>query len=295
MKKSVPFLLAFFLLSAGVFRADDVSASPAPAATSASAAPAPVYEFKTTLPPLVIPDEEEYRDPRSLLERLRDSAYTNFIKNNRWHYLRDGFITTMEISFCAAILGILIGFIVAVIRSICDQTGKLKLLNLLCKIYLTVIRGTPVVVQLLIIYFVIFGPFDVDKVLVAIIAFGVNSGAYVTEIVRSGINAVDSGQLEAGRSLGLTYLQTMRLIILPQAFKNVLPALGNEFISLLKETSISGYIALQDITKGGDIIRSQTYDAFLPLTAVALTYLAVVMLFTWLLGKLERNLKKNER
>ena len=183
----------------------------------------------------------------------------------------------------------------AVIRSISDQTGRLKLLNLLCKIYLTVIRGTPVVVQLLIIYFVIFGPFDVNKVFVAIIAFGVNSGAYVAEIVRGGINAVDPGQMEAGRSLGLTYFQTMRLIILPQALKNVLPALGNEFIALLKETSVSGYIALQDITKGGDIIRSQTYDAFLPLTAIALTYLAVVMLFTWLLGILERRLKKNER
>lgn len=141
----------------------------------------------------------------------------------------------------------------------------------------------------------IFGPFDVDKILVAIIAFGVNSGAYVAEIVRGGINAVDPGQMEAGRSLGLSYLQTMRLIILPQALKNVLPALGNEFIALLKETSVSGYIALQDITKGGDIIRSQTYDAFLPLTVVALTYLAVVMLFTWLLGILERKLKKNER
>ena len=292
MKKSVLLLLAFFLLSAGVFRADDVSTSSAPAKTSASAS---VHKFKTTLPPLVIPKEEEYQDSRGFLDRLRDSAYTNFVKEDRWHYLLDGFITTMLISFCSAVLGLLIGFIVAVIRSICDQTGRLKLLNLLCKIYLTVIRGTPVVVQLLIIYFVIFGPFDVDKVFVAIIAFGVNSGAYVAEIVRGGINAVDPGQMEAGRSLGLTYLQTMRLIILPQALKNVLPALGNEFIALLKETSVSGYIALQDITKGGDIIRSQTYDAFLPLTAVALTYLAVVMLFTWLLGKLERNLKKNER
>ena len=293
MKKTVLFLLAFLLLSAGVCRADHVSSSPAPAATSSASASGP--DFKTTLPPLVTPKEEEYHDSRGFLNRLRDSAYTNFVKEDRWHYLLDGFITTMLISFCSAVLGILIGFLVAVVRSICDQTGRLKLLNLLCKIYLTVIRGTPVVVQLLIIYFVIFGPFDVDKVFVAIIAFGVNSGAYVAEIVRSGINAVDPGQMEAGRSLGLSYPQTMRLIILPQAIKNVLPALGNEFISLLKETSVCGYIALQDITKGGDIIRSQTYDAFLPLTAVALIYLAVVMLFTWLLGKLERRLKKNER
>ena len=159
---------------------------------------------------------------------------------------------------------------------------------------MTVIRGPPVVVQLLIIYFVIFGSVNVSKVLVAIVAFGVNSGAYVAEIIRSGIMSIDKGQFEAGRSLGLSYLQTMVYIILPQAFKNVLPALGNEFIVLLKETSVSGYIALQDLTKAGDIIRSQTYTAFMPLIAVAVIYLAVVMLFSFLLGKLERRLKNNE-
>ena len=156
------------------------------------------------------------------------------------------------------------------------------------------IRGTPVVVQLLIIYCVIFGSVNISKILVAIVAFGVNSGAYVAEIIRGGIMSIDKGQFEAGRSLGLSYIQTMIYIILPQAFKNVLPALGNEFIVLLKETSVSGYIALQDLTKGGDIIRSQTYTAFMPLIAVALIYLAVVMLFSWLLGKLERRLKNNE-
>ena len=156
------------------------------------------------------------------------------------------------------------------------------------------IRGTPVVVQLLIIYFVIFGSVNISKILVAIVAFGVNSGAYVAEIIRGGIMSIDKGQFEAGRSLGLSYIQTMIYIILPQAFKNVLPALGNEFIVLLKETSVSGYIALQDLTKGGDIIRSQTYTAFMPLIAVALIYLAVVMLFSWLLGKLEWRLKNNE-
>lgn len=200
----------------------------------------------------------------------------------------------MEIAFSAVLLGILLGFTVAVIRSTHDKTGKLRFLNLLCKIYLTVIRGTPVVVQLLIIYFVIFGSVNVSKVLVAIVAFGVNSGAYVAEIIRSGIMSIDKGQFEAGRSLGLSYLQTMVYIILPQAFKNVLPALGNEFIVLLKETSVSGYIALQDLTKAGDIIRSQTYTAFMPLIAVAVIYLAVVMLFSFLLGKLERRLKNNE-
>ena len=192
------------------------------------------------------------------------------------------------------ILGIIIGFIVAVIRSTADHTGKWKIANCLCKIYLTVIRGTPVVVQLMIIYFVIFSSLDVSKVLVGIIAFGINSGAYVAEIIRSGIMSIDKGQMEAGRSLGLSYSKVMLLVILPQAFKNVLPALGNEFIVLLKETSVAGYIALQDLTKGGDIIRSQTYDAFMPLIAVALIYLAVVILFTKLLGILEKGLKRNE-
>ena len=223
-----------------------------------------------------------------------DSFYINFIKDDRWKYRSDGFLVTLEIAFSAVLLGILLGFTVAVIRSTHDKTGKLRFLNLLCKIYLTVIRGTPVVVQLLIIYFVIFGSVNVSKVLVAIVAFGVNSGAYVAEIIRSGIMSIDKGQFEAGRSLGLSYLQTMVYIILPQAFKNVLPALGNEFIVLLKETSVSGYIALQDLTKAGDIIRSQTYTAFMPLIAVAVIYLAVVMLFSFLLGKLERRLKNNE-
>ena len=156
------------------------------------------------------------------------------------------------------------------------------------------IRGTPVVVQLLIIYFVIFSDLDVSKVLVAILAFGINSGAYVAEIIRSGIMSIDRGQMEAGRSLGLSYTKVMVFVILPQAFKNVLPALGNEFIVLLKETSVAGYIALQDLTKGGEIIRSQTYDAFMPLIAVAVIYLVVVILFTKLLGGLEKRLKKNE-
>lgn len=219
----------------------------------------------------------------------------NFVKDERWKYLLNGFLVTIEISFCAVLIGLCIGFLVAVIRSTHDQTGRHKLLNLLCHLYLTVVRGTPVVVQLLIIYFVIFAAVDVSKVLVAIVAFGVNSGAYVAEIIRSGIMAVDRGQMEAGRSLGLSYASTMRSIILPQAFKNVLPAMGNEFIVLLKETSVCGYIALQDLTKGGDIIRSQTYDAFLPLIAVALIYLIVVVCLSQLLKKLETRLKKNER
>ena len=182
----------------------------------------------------------------------------------------------------------------AIIRSTYDKTRKLKIANAICRVYLTVIRGTPVVVQLLIIYFVVFGSVDINKVLVAIIAFGINSGAYVAEIVRSGIMSVPEGQAEAGRSLGFNYVQTMRYIVMPQAFKNVLPALGNEFIVLLKETSVSGYIALQDLTKGGDIIRSRTF-ASMPLLAVALIYLCMVMLFQFFVTRLERRLHRSER
>ena len=225
---------------------------------------------------------------------IKFSFYNNFIKDQRYTYLVQGFFVTLQITVLSVLMGIVIGFLVAVVRSTADITGKLKLLDGLCRIYLTVIRGTPVVVQLLIIYFVIFGSVDVNKVLVAVIAFGINSGAYVAEIIRGGIMSIDKGQMEAGRSLGLSYGQTMREIILPQAFKNVLPALGNEFIVLLKETSVAGYIALQDLTRGGDIIRSQTYDAFFPLIAVALIYLVVVMFLSWLLGRLEKRLKRNE-
>ena len=192
------------------------------------------------------------------------------------------------------LIGIVLGLLVAIVRSTYDKTGKLRILNLLCKLYLTVIRGTPVVVQLLIIYFVIFASVSVDKIIVAVMAFGFNSGAYVAEIFRSGIMSIDNGQMEAGRSLGFTYSQTMFYIVMPQAFKNVLPALGNEFIVLLKETSVSGYIALQDLTKGGDIIRSQTYSAFMPLFAVALIYLVMVLIFTKLVNMLERRLRNSD-
>ncbi|MBQ8884070.1 MAG: amino acid ABC transporter permease, partial [Oscillospiraceae bacterium] len=171
----------------------------------------------------------------------------------------------------------------------------LKFLNVISKVYLTVIRGTPVVVQLLVFYFVIFASVDINKILVAVIAFGLNSGAYVAEIVRSGIMSIDNGQFEAGASLGLSYPKIMMYIILPQAFKNVLPSLANECIVLLKETSVAGYIAIQDLTKGGDIIRSATYEAFLPLIAVALIYLVMVMILTSLVTKLERRLGKNDR
>lgn len=228
------------------------------------------------------------------MEAFQNRFYLNFIKDDRWQYIWDGLGVTLKVTFFAVLLGILLGFLVAVVRSTNEKTGKLKFLNFLAKVYLTVIRGTPVVVQLLIIYFVIFGSVKIDKVFVAVLAFGLNSGAYVAEIFRSGIMSIDNGQFEAGRSLGFNYVQTMYHIIMPQAFKNVLPALGNEFIALLKETSVSGYIAMQDLTKGGDIIRSQTYDAFMPLLAVAAIYLVMVMIFTKLVGILERRLRSSD-
>lgn len=228
------------------------------------------------------------------MQELKKEFILNFIEKNRWKYIVDGLKITLIVTIFAVLIGVLLGFLIAIVRTTHDKTGKLKILNAICKVYLTVIRGTPVVVQLMIIYFIIFGSVDISKVLVAIIAFGINSGAYVAEIFRSGIMSIDNGQFEAGRSLGFNYTQTMMYIIMPQAFKNVLPTLCNEFISLLKETSVSGYIALQDLTKGGDIIRSRTYDAFMPLIAVALIYLAMVMIFTKLVSLLERRLRNSD-
>ncbi|MCR5735961.1 MAG: amino acid ABC transporter permease [Lachnospiraceae bacterium] len=225
---------------------------------------------------------------------LVKSFSQNFIEKNRYQYILDGLVNTLIMTACAVIIGIIIGFIIAIIRSNHDKTGRLKVLNFICNLYLTVIRGTPMVLQLLITYFVIFASVNVSKMLVAIIAFGINSGAYVAEIIRGGIMSIDNGQFEAGRSLGFSYHQTMVYFILPQALKNVLPALGNEFVVLLKETSVAGYIAMQDLTKGADIIRSQTYSAFMPLVMAALIYLALVMLFDGLIKKLERRLRNSD-
>ena len=225
---------------------------------------------------------------------IGEKFYDNFIKDSRYMYIVKGLGNTLLITLLAVTIGIILGFIIAIIRTGYDRNGELPILNAICKVYLTVMRGTPVMIQLLIIYYVILAS-ATNKIMVAAIAFGLNSAAYVAEIVRSGIMSVDIGQFEAGRSLGLNYQQTMQSIILPQAIKNILPALLNEVISLLKETSISGYIGLMDLTKGGDIIRSNTYEAFLPLIAVAIIYLALVMLLSFLAGKLERRLRNNER
>ena len=230
-----------------------------------------------------------------ILADITQDLYLNFIKEDRYLWLLDGLKTTLLITFFAAILGIILGFIVAIIRSTHDKSGHFKILNAVCRVYLTVIRGTPTMIQLLIMNFVIFGSVSLDKVIVGSLAFGINSGAYVAEIVRSGIMSIDPGQTEAGRSLGLNFTQTMKLIIMPQAFKNVLPALCNEFVVLLKETSVAGYVAVQDLTKGGDIIRSRTYDAWTPLLIVAAIYLILTMVFSHFAGNVERSLRKNER
>lgn len=226
-----------------------------------------------------------------------------FIEDNRWMFITDGLKTTLLVTFLALVLGLIIGMVVAVVRTSYDQLkGErlrgiggiiLRIADLICRFYLTVIRGTPVLVQLLLMYFVIMASAD-SKVVVAVITFGVNSGAYVAEIFRSGIMSIDQGQMEAGRSLGLSYATTMVKVILPQAIKNCLPALVNEIITLLKETSICGYIGLNELTRGGDIIRGTVFEAFLPLIVVAVIYLAIVMLFTAILGKLERRLRESD-
>ena len=220
--------------------------------------------------------------------------YLNFIKEDRWKYLVRGLGVTLEVALFAAIAGIILGALLAIIRTTADKTGRLRFLNWLAKLYITVIRGTPGVVQLLIINFVIFSSVFVDTVLVAIIAFGLNSAAYVAEVFRSGIMSIDKGQMEAGRSLGLNYLKTMWFVIAPQVLKNVLPTLANEFITLLKETSVAGYVAVSDLTFAGNRIRGVTYSPFMPLIAVAIIYLILVMFLTRMVGKLERRLRQGD-
>ena len=235
---------------------------------------------------------------------LKADFILNFITDSRWKFITSGLKNTLVITFFSVLIGVALGVIVAVVRASYDKTYSemrkgiskklLWLCNAICKIYLTVIRGTPVVVQLMIMYYIIFAT-SRNSLVVAIIAFGINSGAYVAEIVRSGIMSIDEGQFEAGRSLGFDYKQTMWYIIIPQAFKNILPALANEFIVLLKETSVAGYVTIRDLTMGGNIIRAATYSAFMPLIAVAVIYLVLVMFFTKLVSILERRLRKSER
>lgn len=229
-----------------------------------------------------------------------------FIQDDRWKSLFQGLGNTLVITFFAVMIGIVLGAIVATVRTTYDKNNGdmkkrnpvgfyiLSIANVICKLYLTVIRGTPVVVQLMIAYFIIFATSN-NSTAVAVFAFGINSGAYVAEIIRGGIMSIDEGQFEAGRSLGFNYGQTMIYIIIPQVFKVVLPTLCNEFIVLLKETSVAGYVGIMDLTEAGDIIRGRTFSAFLPLLGVAAIYLVMVVILTALVGCLERSLRKNER
>lgn len=223
----------------------------------------------------------------------------NFIEENRWTYLASGLQTTLIVTLLALLMGILLGGLVAILRVMHDKEERpgrgLRLADAVCRLYLTLIRGTPMMLQLLIMYFVIFGSVKIDKTVTAVLAFGINSGAYLAEIFRSGIMSIDPGQTEAGRSLGLPYRVVMARIILPQAVKNVLPALVNELIALLKETSIVGYIGLRDLTRGADVIRSQTWVAFAPLLGAAAIYLLIVILLTKLAGRIERRLGQSDR
>lgn len=241
---------------------------------------------------------------QDFLNNIADKFTSTFITDDRWMQFLEGLFVTVQITLFAAIIGIALGFLIAIIRSTHDMnlTGKkcrtfgdviLKTLNFLCNIYITVIRGTPVVIQLMIMYFVVFAS-SRNGIFAAIISFGINSGAYVAEIVRSGIMSIDKGQFEASRSIGFDYKSTMIHVIIPQAFKNILPALGNEFIVLVKETSVAGYVAIQDLTYVGNLIRSRTYEAFFPLVAVAIIYLIIVLILTFLLKKLERRLRNSD-
>ena len=219
--------------------------------------------------------------------------YHTFIEDENYMYIVKGFGNTMIITLGALLIGVVLGILVAVAKYYAEGNPKLRIINIICDVYTTVIRGIPITVLLLIFFFVIL--VSADGILVAIIAFGINSGAYMAELVRSGINAVDGGQMEAARSLGLSKWQSMRSIIFPQAIKNVLPAIGNECIALLKETSVAGYVAVVDLTRGANLIRNNTYDAFNPLILSAIIYLVLVIGMTQLLKILERRLAKSER
>ncbi|MBQ7125165.1 MAG: amino acid ABC transporter permease [Clostridia bacterium] len=229
-----------------------------------------------------------------IIDFLVDGFEKTFIKEDRYLMLLEGLGNTLKVAFFATLMGVFIGAIVAIIKVMSKQTGKLKIANALCELYTTVVRGTPVVVQLLIFFNIIFASSD-EAVLVGTITFGLNSGAYVSEIIRAGIMAVDIGQTEAGRSLGLSRATTMKSIILPQALKNVLPAIGNEFISILKETSVIGYLGVMDLTRFAERVITRTADVFFPYISIAIIYLVLVVVLNALVKKLEKRLAKSDR
>ncbi len=230
----------------------------------------------------------------NIILTIKKSLKLNLIDENRYIYLVEGLVNTITITLGAMVIGIFFGIIIAIIRTTYENTKKLKILNFICSLYITVIRGTPVVVQLMILFFCVFAS-ATNGIFVAIIGFGLNSTAYIAEIFRSGLMSIDKGQMEAGRSLGMNYIQTMWHIIIPQGFKISLPTLCNEFIALIKETAVAGYVAVEDLTKGGGIIRSRTYAPWTPFIIVAIIYLIITSIMSYFSKKLERRLKKNER
>ncbi len=224
------------------------------------------------------------------MEKIFNSFYNSVIYDDRYKYIFEGLFHTILIALFAVIIGIIIGIVIAIIRNNYEVNKKFRVLNSISKIYVDIIRGTPVILQLMIIYYVIFKSVNINILIVGVIAFGINSGAYVSEIIRAGINSIDKGQMEAGLSLGLKYGEVMRLIILPQAIRNILPALGNEFITLLKETSVGAYIGIVELTKASDIIASRTYDYFFPLIIIAIIYLIMTLGLSKLVNVMERRL-----
>lgn len=224
---------------------------------------------------------------------IKSDFYNSIIYDDRYLYILEGVKNTIIMALFAVIIGILLGLVIALIRNNYDNNKKLPILNQIAKLYVTIIRGTPVLLQLMIIYYIIFAPVDINIILVGVIAFGLNSSAYVSEIIRAGISSIDKGQMDGGRALGLTYKETMRMIILPQAIKNVMPALGNEFITLLKETSVAGYIGIIELTKAGDIISSRTYNYFFPLIITAIIYLIMTLGLSKIISKFEKRGVKN--
>lgn len=222
---------------------------------------------------------------------IGEMVYQTLIHDNRYKFILEGFFNTIIIALFSVIIGIIIGVIVALVRNNYDKNGKMKFLSSIFKGYVDVVRGTPIILQLMIIYYVLFKSVDISVVLVGILAFGINSGAYVSEIIRAGIQSIPDGQVEAGYSLGLKYNQVMSYIVLPQAIRNVLPALVNEFITLVKETSVGAYIGIIELTKASDIIASRTYDYFFPLVVVAIIYLIITLGLSKGVQKLERKMK----
>lgn len=218
------------------------------------------------------------------------SFYDSVIYDNRYEYIFEGLFNTVLIAFFAVIIGIILGIVIALVRHNYDTNGKMMIGNKIFSLYVNIIRGTPVLLQLMIIYYVIFRSVNINIVIVGVLAFGLNSAAYVSEIIRAGINSVDKGQMEAGLALGLSYHKVMRYIILPQAILNILPALGNEFITLLKETSAGAYIGIMELTKASDIIASRTYDYFFPLIITAIIYLIMTIGLSKIVNVMERRL-----